>query len=593
MQEERVSLAEENLPAKEKYIKSQQSNIINKIIYDFICTKRKTTKEEVLVHSVLGNPNDYSLDLFQSIGFSLATSSAAMTIQSAIGLIASVILKGNREANAVKDAHQVASELIFFSSNLVPFYQFNMFEAYHTANGFLKVKFVFAVPEIADQKEWYPLPTEKPTRKHRTLGKYAWKSTHTKTVDKLNRTAFTVLDFDEPEPAKDTEDHIKWQVRRQLRPIMAKKKFYFNWHQDYRGRMYSGGYHFNPQGNNYEKSILAFAEHRQVSAKGLRQVKYAIARAFGMDKEIDEVKLEWYEENKSTLDWRKAKHPTEARAQLHSMALIRETGRTNVPVEIDATNSQLQMVACLMGDLKTAMTCNVITDNKAIQDAYKILADLMSQLLNPLKFDRGQIKKSMMIDGYGAGEKLVREQLKEDLKEMFVDAAPTSFYSARNMMSPAVSIIKETFKSIWDSTKTRVQLEFPNGFIMDYKPVDAHTISVNPFGMQEIDVIAKICLPTSRNTGLGVNIIHGTDAFVADWVIDAHPNNEIWTIHDGYKVHPEDAEITLYNYNSALAYITDSEMLEDFIEQISGQRIPKIQKQFTGAQVMQSKYSVS
>lgn len=593
MDKEKVNLAEENLEAKEKFLRSQQCQVISKMIFDFIRTKRATSKEEALVHSVLGSEQDYDINLFQNIGFSLATSSKAMTIQSAIGLIASVILKGDREAQKVIDTHQVASELVYFTSTLIPMYQYNMFEHYYTTNGFLKVKFTLTLPEIADQKEWYPLPTSKPTKKHRELGKYAWKSTHTATVDKLNKTAFTVLDFDEPEPAKNTEDHIKWQVRKQLRPLMAGQTFYFNWHQDYRGRMYSGGYHFNPQGNNYEKSILAFATHRQVSAKGYRQVKYAVARAFGLDKEIDEKKLEWYEKNKNTLDWRKAKHPTEARAQLESIRLIKETGRTNIPVEIDATNSQLQMIACLMGDLKTAMTCNVITDNKSIQDAYKILAELMSNLLQPLKFDRGQIKKSMMIEGYGAGEKLIIKQLQEDLKEMFTDMAPQGFYTAKNMMSPASTIFKETCKSMWDSSKTQINVEFPNGFVMDYRPIQTGNIKVNPFGTGEIEMIAKICLPTARNTGLGVNIIHGTDAFTAGWVVDKHPNNDIWTIHDGYKVHPEDAEICLANYNGCLAYITDSEMLEDIIEQVTGVRIPKIQKQFTGEQVLTSKYSLS
>ena len=40
-------------------------------------------------------------------------------------------------------------------------------------------------------------------------------------------------------------------------------------------------------------------------------------------------------------------------------------------------------------------------------------------MANTYKFNREHIKQSDMIGGYGAGKELVKNQLKEDLKEMY------------------------------------------------------------------------------------------------------------------------------------------------------------------------------
>ena len=159
-------------------------------------------------------------------------------------------------------------------------------------------------------------------------------------------------------------------------------------------------------------------------------------------------------------------------------------------------------------------------------------------------------------------------------------------------MSPAVQMLKETFKTMWDSKRSRYQWTYPNGFTVDYKPTDTYNITVNPFGVQEITMKAKISKERTKDTGLGVNIIHGTDAYVASEMIMMHPNNQIWTIHDGFKVHPNDAHIALANYNQIMANLADGNVLEQIIYQITGQVI-YLSKQFSGSDVKTSKYTIS
>lgn len=256
-----------------------------------------------------------------------------------------------------------------------------------------------------------------------------------------------------------------------------------------------------------------------------------------------------------------------------------------------ATNSQLQIVAVLAGCLQTAKSCNVISDNTSIADAYGILAGFMSKLTG-LKFVRGQIKEAMMIDGYGAGKKLVTETLKKTLKEFYSDEVVDAFYKAQSLMSPTVQGLKETFQSIWDEKRSQYTWTMPNGFVVDYRPTDSYKIKVRPFGKMELDLIATLTMPTTRSTGLGVNIIHSCDAYICDEVTIRHPNNQIWTIHDGFRCHPNDVDTVVYNYNKILAEMTDSSILENIISEIIGKPVNKIKKQFTGAEVMESKYAV-
>lgn len=46
--------------------------------------------------------------------------------------------------------------------------------------------------------------------------------------------------------------------------IATGNKFHLNWYCDYRGRIYSEGYHINPQGTDYHKAMIDFAEPREI-----------------------------------------------------------------------------------------------------------------------------------------------------------------------------------------------------------------------------------------------------------------------------------------------------------------------------------------
>jgi DNA-directed RNA polymerase len=353
-------------------------------------------------------------------------------------------------------------------------------------------------------------------------------------------------------------------------------------------------YHVNPQGDEYEKNIMAFKRQDVLTRTEYQEAEYqiqlAIAVAFGQDKVTDELKMEWFASNEDSLDWTKAKEPTYAQAQILSLHRLRTTDTTNIPVEADATCSQRQIVAVLTGSLQTAMTCNIITDNSRIQDAYGMVAHEMS-VLSGLKFNRSQIKASDMISGYGAGEKRVTQQLQEDLLHHYYDGVAKIFFDASKVVDPMATKIKETFQSLWDDTRTEWTWTLPDNFKVTYRTQEARQITVNPFGQGEITVIAHMIVPTSKNTGLGVNIIHSVDAYVCRQMVERCPF-DIITIHDGYRCLPHNVPFMRKVYNQIMAEITDSTLLEDIIFELSGLEF-RLKKEFSGSHVMNSEYAIS
>lgn len=570
---------------------SDNHKLMQHFLERYVSLPRVTTQEEALAKFIFDDIEAQSLTILAVC----TVNGDSAPIESLIGMISSALLKRNLDAGKVIATHNCVAEFIIASTEIFP--------QSRTFHNKLKVKSIFFDYEKATKRLFQLPSTTKATKRHKPLGKFQWNPTTTEAVDKLNRTPLVVLDFDEQTvPPEGTEDRVKYEIRKALRPHFAQNNtpLYFDWHMDYRGRMYAGGYHFNPQGNEYEKNIMAFRHGVDLSKNdelfriAEHEIICAIAVAFGKDKSIDSEKLEWFsaiEEAGDTLHWQDAKEPTYARAQLESLRRLRTTGITNIPVELDSTCSQKQMIAVLTGDIRTAACCNILTDNSYIQDAYKMVADELSKL-SGLKFNRSQIKKSDMIDGYGAGKELVTKQLQEDLKDMYFDGVVELFYKATNNVCPVVSVLKSTFQGIWDNQRTHWSWTLPDGFVTDYRTVEPRVIQINPFGQGTIEVITNLIVPTARNAALGVNIIHSVDAYVCRQM-ELRCQFDIITIHDGFRCLPHNAPEMRRIYNSIMAEIADSTLLEDILTEITGNQIEPLKKILKGEHIMHSEYAIS
>ena len=286
-----------------------------------------------------------------------------------------------------------------------------------------------------------------------------------------------------------------------------------------------------------------------------------------------------------------AKEPTYAQAQIMSLEMAMRTGFTNIPIEKDASNSQVQVISCLIGDPALGSLCNIITDNSVIQDYYGRVAKEL-EILTGLKFNRNQLKKTSMIDGYGAGRKLLEKQLKEDCGDLYFEGLVDLYKLALDRISPTLNRLKQTIASIWDNKRTRWQWTLPNGNVTDYNTVASRIITLKPYGLFDIDMIVSCISPTDSSSGLLVNIIHSIDAYIASEMVLRCPF-EIITIHDAFRCHPNHSNEMARIYVEIMAEITDSRLLEDIVEELTGIPMQSIPKQFCGADVLKSRYAVN
>lgn len=208
------------------------------------------------------------------------------------------------------------------------------------------------------------------------------------------------------------------------------------------------------------------------------------------------------------------------------------------------------------------------------------------------KFTRDEIKAAMMISGYSAGEKLIKETLKQDLKHHYTEDVFDSFYEAMASSFPAMDKLKNIFKSIWDNNRELYTWTLPDGFQVQYRPIQTYNINIQPFGgALSIDMMATIAKSTTRNTGLAVNFIHSWDAYVCREVV-RRCDFPVFTIHDGFKCHPNHIDAMNRTYVQILAEIADSRYLESCIEEIIGKPVADLNKEFSGSEVTMSKYAL-
>lgn len=331
-----------------------------------------------------------------SILFTLYTSEEGeKPLQSIAGMIAGHMATSDKlqdKANAM----WIAMELLMVSD---PYAKFS-----YSRNGHPMIQSMIANRDYRIKNIYLPL--ERPTDQHKELGSYRWKLKRDvlaiEAMDKLNHTKLKVVALDEePEEKPDDKDFSEAaqkqrelynkQINRQyLADLYKDKTIYFNWAADYRGRMYSVGYYLNPQGTQVEKEMIQLGKGEKLTFKGLQRLKKSIASAYGLDKKTDLEKLEWFIKNEKTLHLRKrnAKEPYTFQALYKAYKQYKADPEAKITtmVELDATNSQAQILSVLTHSRKAAETCNVVpkideNGEFVIADLYKLVADRMSDII--------------------------------------------------------------------------------------------------------------------------------------------------------------------------------------------------------------------
>ena len=401
--------------------------------------------------------------------------------------------------------------------------------------------------------------------------------------------------------------------------IMKGNDFYIQAKYDKRGRVNRVAHLLNPQGAEYEKSILnvpkSVVSHRELTNENYpvieRNIYIAIAMLCGVDKvsfdEREAYGRVQYENR--ILDNTKDNYPW---IQSHFDALdnMRKGIYPNVSMGLDATNQALQLYAVLTGDLHTAKTCNVASGDVRA-DAYKLLSDSLNDVMNTDKFNRDNCKKALMITMYGSSrghEEIIEymfmkngdlEKAKNDFCIEFGLGSNLVEYDNRKELEGIVQLrisiekalrniapkAMETMKFILSLNEALVKREYywtmPDNFnVISHSKVDIeYTIFAEPtnyakdkrpLGMQ---YNGELFGANIRSKALPANVVQSVDGYVCREMIRRMSGEYIMTIHDAFYCLPEDMELMIQNYKDIMCELLDSNLLNDILSELSGKQI--------------------
>ena len=219
-----------------------------------------------------------------------------------------------------------------------------------------------------------------------------------------------------------------------------RERFYFPYQLDFRSRVYAIPMFLNPQGVDYAKSLLTFADGQRIgdSDDAPQWLAIHIANCYGLDKETIKDRVEWVNESHEALVaiaedpmqhfdfWSKADDPFCFLASCFEYKGYQDEGDdfiTHLPIAMDATCSGLQHFSGIQKDEVTAKATNLMPAEEP-SDIYQIVADKVNDKLKQtdktiakqwLEFgvNRKCTKRPIMVLPYGGTKFSTKDYVKE------------------------------------------------------------------------------------------------------------------------------------------------------------------------------------
>ena len=316
---------------------------------------------------------------------------------------------------------------------------------------------------------------------------------------------------------------------------------------DYRGRVYFLNTALNPQGTDFDKALLYFADEGPVNEWWL---SFHVATTYGLDKETMANRVQWARDNHKLIDriasdpvrhteWHDADEPWcfLAACLEYKACVIDGTKQTSgLPIGIDATCSGLQHLAAMTRCGRTAALVNVTPTDKPA-DAYKTVAQASLKHLPKEQHEwitRKVTKRPVMCTPYGVTmssargyirDQLVKDGHKEDLrspgvlngivKAIFNEAIPEVIPGPVQVMA----WLKRSAGQIIDSGKSTITWTTPSGFVVnqDLKKSKTYEVKTRIMGgarikLQVGDGFTDEPDRDHHKSALAPNVVHSNDA---------------------------------------------------------------------------------
>lgn len=236
-------------------------------------------------------------------------------------------------------------------------------------------------------------------------------------------------------------------------------------------------------------------------------LKIDIANNYGCDKDDWDDRISWFDKHEAQLHdlVKSADEP----ALFFAGVLAWEKVQAGLPIgymiSLDATSSGLQILACLTGDRKAALLCNVI-DAGHRADAYTgIYTQMVEHIGETAKISRDQCKEGIMTSLYGSTAMP---------KRIFGEGALLdTFYKTMEENAPAAWELNQAFLAMWDPEIHMHSWVLPDNFHVHVKVMDTEKDTVQ-FLNQPFEVFYKVNRPMETGRSLAANCTHSVDGMM-------------------------------------------------------------------------------
>lgn len=393
-------------------------------------------------------------------------------------------------------------------------------------------------------------------------------------------------------------------------------RIWFVWQLDWRGRMYPLSTALHPQCDEIGKSLLEFAEGKELGEHGLYWLKVHLANCIGWDKEelkdkirkVDEHEQEikrWADDPFTHRGWSDCDSPYRALAAAIDYSNALRSGdhrryKSFTPVAMDGTCNGLQHLSALGRDPVGAAATN-LTDNAKPSDIYTDVAEEVMRMIQRDKHSdeelvrqaaeawepfvtRSTCKRGTMTTPYGVTKQGMRQQL---LVDGMVDEVPGEINNNLNYMRDclheSISKVVVAGRKIMDWLQECAQQcadeqkpcswVTPLGFLVHQQYLVMRQRFVftllQKFGTW-VPKDQRRILKSRQIRGIAPNYIHSLDACHMGMVILALRDqgiNDISPVHDSFATHACNVGPMRDTIRKEFVKLHTPDLLEDFRQQ--------------------------
>ena len=388
---------------------------------------------------------------------------------------------------------------------------------------------------------------------------------------------------------------------------------YFPTYFDWRGRLYFRS-RINPQGTDFVKAVLQFANKKALGPRGLYWLKVHVATCYGFDKKLMDTRAVWVDDNMDLIRdavqhhidsdfFRGADSPwcfyVAARELLRALdSGSPETWETGVPVAMDATCSGMQHLSALLRDPVGGMFTNLLPNNGTEkEDIYAGVAAVaisriqqdkenlaLSQYWLNAGVPRGDAKRPVMTYVYGGTLMSCTEYVFLSMQERGLQG--TAEYSPFKLASYLSRHLRKGIESAVPSSAEAMRFlrslasMMPNNEVMRWVtpagfPVVQHYASEEVVRVDLPAIGVKLSMTRFNQmesnraksvNGIAPNFVHSLDSAHLVRVINEFTGSLV-PIHDSFATHPCDVQemhrvlrnefVQMYNDNDPLAALIE------------------------------------